>query len=46
MRRPQPKAIEHTGEDLRVNFQVLLIPGFRLSMSKLPALPPPAHRQA
>jgi len=46
IRRPQPKAIERSEEDLRVNFQVLLIPGFKLSMSKLPALPPPAHRQA
>jgi hypothetical protein len=45
MRRPQPKAIERSEKDVRVNFQALLIPGFRLSTPRLPALGPHAHRE-
>ncbi len=43
MRRPQPKAIVPGPEDVRVNFQALLIPGFKLSTPRLPALS--AHMQ-
>jgi hypothetical protein len=46
MRRPQPKAIERAEEDVRVNFQALLIPGFKLSTPRLPMLAPHPHRQA
>ena len=46
MRRPVPKAIERKPQDLQVNFQVLLIPGFKLSMPTLPDLmPTAAHRE-
>ena len=44
MRRPQPKAIEPGKEDVRVNFQALLIPGFKLSTPRLPILSTHMHR--
>ena len=46
LHRPQPKAIERAEEDVRVNFQVLLIPGFKLSTPRLPTLPAHMHRGA
>ncbi|MCC7237869.1 MAG: hypothetical protein IT163_21360 [Bryobacterales bacterium] len=45
-RRPQPMAIEPVPEGMGVNFQVLLLPGFKLSTPALPALPHGAHRQS
>lgn len=37
LRRPQPKAIEPRAENVGVNFQVVLIPGFKVSMPTLPS---------
>lgn len=45
LRCPQPKAIEPVPEEVGVSFQVLLLPGFKLSTPALPALPHGAHRQ-
>lgn len=46
MRRPQPKAIEPGQEDVRVNFQALLIPGFKLSTPRLPVLSAHMYRES
>jgi hypothetical protein len=37
LRHPQPKQIEPKAEGVGVNFQVVLIPGFKVSMPTLPS---------
>jgi len=37
LRHPQPRQIEPQAENVGVNFQVVLIPGFKLSTPTLPS---------